>query len=78
MTARQFTRAEILALPPAITLADLGRCLGRSEPVIRCADVPAATRTISDRNAAVRGNERSTTPMTRLTAASCAAARRPA
>jgi DNA-binding FadR family transcriptional regulator len=31
------TRAEILDLPPVITLTDLGRVLGVSEPVIRAA-----------------------------------------
>ena len=35
--AHQLSRDEILALPPASTLADLARCLGRSEPVIRAA-----------------------------------------
>jgi hypothetical protein len=29
------TRAEILAMPPTISLPDLGRALGVSEPVIR-------------------------------------------
>ena len=33
--ARQLSRAEILALPPACTLADLAGCLGLSEPVVR-------------------------------------------
>ena len=35
MTARQMTRAEVLALPPVITLAQLARALGLSEPTIR-------------------------------------------
>ncbi len=35
MTARRYTRAEILALPPATSLAELAGCLGVSEPVIR-------------------------------------------
>ena len=35
MTARQLSRAEILALPPAVTLETLAECLGVSEPVIR-------------------------------------------
>jgi hypothetical protein len=34
MTA-PMTRAEILAMPPTISLPDLGRALGVSEPVIR-------------------------------------------
>jgi hypothetical protein len=34
-TAKPLTRAEILALPPVITLVTLGRALGVSEPVIR-------------------------------------------
>ena len=33
--ARQLSRAEILALPPVITLETLGEVLGVSEPVIR-------------------------------------------
>ena len=47
----------------------------RSDPVMRCAAVPAATATISSRNSAVSGNDRSTTTMTALTAASCSTAR---
>lgn len=35
MTARQLSHAEILNLPPAISLADLAACLGVSEPVVR-------------------------------------------
>jgi hypothetical protein len=35
MTARQLSREEILALPPASTVADLAGCFGVSEPVIR-------------------------------------------
>ena len=36
MTAsRRLTRAEILALPPAITLAELAGCFGVSEPTVR-------------------------------------------
>lgn len=37
MTARQLSRAQILALPPACTLADLAGALGVSEPTIRAA-----------------------------------------
>ncbi len=33
--AGQYTRAEILTLPPAISLAQLARCLGVSEPTVR-------------------------------------------
>jgi hypothetical protein len=36
-SARQLSRAEILALPPVITLATLAQALGVSEPVIRAA-----------------------------------------
>lgn len=35
MTARQLSRAEILALPPVISLETLAECLGVSDPVIR-------------------------------------------
>lgn len=36
MTAAvRYTREQILALPPASTLADLAGCLGVSEPVVR-------------------------------------------
>lgn len=34
-SARRYTRAQILDLPPAISLADLAGCLGVSEPVVR-------------------------------------------
>ena len=34
-SASQYTRAEILALPPSISLAELARCLGVSEPTVR-------------------------------------------
>jgi hypothetical protein len=37
VSAAQLTRAEILALPPAIPLATLAQALGVSEPVIRAA-----------------------------------------
>ena len=33
--ARRYTREQILALDPAMTLADLAACLGVSEPVVR-------------------------------------------
>ena len=36
-TAAQLTRAQVLALPPVITLATLAQALGVSEPVIRAA-----------------------------------------
>jgi hypothetical protein len=35
MTARQFTRDQILRLPPASTLPQLGQVFGVSEPTIR-------------------------------------------
>jgi hypothetical protein len=35
VTARQMTRAEILALPPVITLSTLARVLDVSEPTVR-------------------------------------------
>jgi len=35
VTARRLTRAEILDLLPASTLADLAGCLGVSQPVVR-------------------------------------------
>lgn len=35
--ARQLTRAEIEALPPVVTLAQLAECLGVSEPTVRAA-----------------------------------------
>ncbi|MGP8000169.1 MAG: hypothetical protein ACLPKI_23060 [Streptosporangiaceae bacterium] len=35
MKARQLTKDQILTLPPVITLATLGECLGVSEPTIR-------------------------------------------
>ena len=35
MTARQLTRAQILGLPPVITLATLAEALGVSEPTVR-------------------------------------------
>ena len=35
MNARQLTKDQILTLPPVITLATLGECLGVSEPTIR-------------------------------------------
>lgn len=35
MTSRQMSRAEILALPPVITLAQLARALDVSEPTVR-------------------------------------------
>ena len=34
-TSARMTRAEIMALPPAITLAELARAFGVSEPTIR-------------------------------------------
>jgi hypothetical protein len=34
-SARQLTRAEILALPPVCTLTDLAAALGVSEPTVR-------------------------------------------
>jgi hypothetical protein len=35
MISCQFSRMEILAQPPTMTLAILAKCLGRSEPTIR-------------------------------------------
>jgi hypothetical protein len=35
MAVRQMTRAEILALPPIITLSQLARVLSISEPTVR-------------------------------------------
>jgi hypothetical protein len=34
-SAKRYSREQIMALDPAITLAELGRCLGVSEPVVR-------------------------------------------
>ena len=34
-SARQFSRDQIMSLPPACTLADLAKALGVSEPTIR-------------------------------------------
>ena len=51
---------------------------GRSEPVIRWAEVPAATTIISSRKHAVSHNERSTNAITALTARSWVTARTPA
>jgi hypothetical protein len=36
-TSARMSRAELLALPPAITLAELARAFGVSEPTIRAA-----------------------------------------
>ncbi len=48
---------------------------GRSDPVTRMAEVPAATRTIMARKATVQPNERRTKTITTLTAASWSSAR---